>query len=150
MANSEYAQAAINGDAAKQIELKDLWMLERGMEPSPPPATVTDVELQADDRVVQAVEMHAAAQDQYFDLTQEQQHEILFRRPILQWEKDRTVRELQKNMGNEEYRARWLRGDRRARTEVYLLNCTKAAPLAHSLEQIEWKAQYPFKGWDHA
>lgn len=45
MANSEYAQAAINGDVAKQTELKDLWMLERGHEPSPM-QTVVDVAAQ--------------------------------------------------------------------------------------------------------
>jgi hypothetical protein len=152
MANSEYAQAAIKGDTAKQVELKDLWMLERGLEPSPPPATSpADVQVQSEDRAVMALEQHAAAQDQHFDLTQEQQHEILFQRPVTQAEKDYAVRELRKNMGNQEYYNRWRNGDRRARTEVYLLNAIKAMPLAHTLAQIEaWKAQHPFRGWDHA
>jgi hypothetical protein len=145
MADPEYAQAAINGDVSKQIELKDLWMLERGLEPSPPPATTADVNLQALDREQRDYLLHDAALRQRFDLTDEQRHEIIHQRPQLQVDKDTIAERHARNMRSEAFQQRLREREPGAVRDDFIASWMRRAPLAHSSADIAaWQAAHPF------
>jgi hypothetical protein len=146
LAKPEYAKAFDNNDTAKLVELKDLWMLERGLVPSPPPAEdVADVELQALDRDQRIALQHAAAVRQRFGLSDEEAHQIVQQRPISQEEKDLIAEQHARNMRDEAFRERLLRQDPGALKAQYIANAIKVAPLARSQADIDtWTARHPF------
>lgn len=153
MSNAEW-MANWKDDPAKWSTLGFLRWVSGGGDPDRwgrPPEVVGDVHAQADVRAVQAAEEHAAAIDKHFDLTPRQQFEILSRRPVFQREKDAAVNELQKKTRDVAYMQRWREGGRIERTEIYLLNAIKAAPVSKSEQDtLSWDAAHPFVERQHA
>ena len=146
-ANAEY-MANWKDDQGKQSTLAYLRWVGAGQDPDrwgKPPETDSDVYAQQGARGALLAEQHGEAIDQHFDLTAEQKHEVLARRPMLQSEKDYAAREMNKNLRDKAWLERRHQGDRVARTEEYLLNCIKSAPLARSQADIDaWIAAHPF------
>jgi hypothetical protein len=153
MADSEWVKSS-NTDESKRSLAGYLRWVAGGNDPdrwAKPPEVVGDVHAQASDRAVQAAEQHAAAINKQFDVTPRQQFEILSRRPVYQAEKDKAANDFEKNVRDAAYMQRWRDGDRVARTEMYLLNAIKAAPVARSVEDTAaWDAANPFTEGTHA
>jgi hypothetical protein len=141
----EYANAFDNNDAARLIELKDYWMLSRGLVPSPPPAaTVADVSQQSLDREQLSHMQHDAVLRQ-FELTDEARHEIVHRCPVSQAEKDRIAEQHTRAMKDQAFIERLNRRERAAVRDAYIANAIKVAPLARSQSDIDaWRAAHPF------
>jgi hypothetical protein len=145
LADSKYCEAARNGDAAKQTELSQLYLIERGIAPSPPPESVDDVEIRVLDRAAREQAIHAETLKQTADFTPEQIHQITNGRPIPAEEKriaERRLAALQKDKGFVE---RYLNGDREARTQMAAAAiAARGLPTAKNLAEIEdWQKRFP-------
>jgi hypothetical protein len=142
----EYAKAFDNNDQVRLTELKDYYMLSRGQVPMVPASSVADVKVQELDRDQLLNLQHDAVLRQRFGLGDEERHQIINKRPILQSEKDAIAEQHARNMRDEAFRERLRRQDPGALRDQYIANAIKVAPLAHSLADIErWNEQFPFK-----
>jgi hypothetical protein len=115
-----------------------LWRISRGMTAEPGPETVIDVYQQHADRGVQAAESHADA------IEKRQLFEVIMQRPVQQFEREKAERDYQKAVADKGYMEKWRNGDRQARTEMYLLNAIRAAPVATQQQVLAWDAAHPF------
>ena len=145
MADSKYCEAARNGDVAKQTELAQLYLIERGIAPSPPPESVDDVEIRALDRASRDHLVHVESLKRTADYTEQQIHEIANLRPVPLAEKQYHERELAKLQRDKEAVKKYLDGDREMRTRFSLHAIgAKGLPTAKNLAEIEeWQKRFP-------
>jgi hypothetical protein len=144
MANPEFAKAALAGNKEHQLQLRDLWMLERSIQP-PAPASVADVEKVALDRAEQQRVAHVSALRHTADFTEQQINEMVNLRPIPAAEKEYHQRELALLMKDNGAVKLYLAGDREMRTRFSLHSIgAKGLPVARDLAEIEaWKRAHP-------
>jgi hypothetical protein len=144
LADSKYCEAARNGDAAKQTELSQLYLIERGIAPSPPPESVDDVEIRALDRASRDHAVHIESLKRDADYTPQQIHEIANLRPIPVAEKEHHQRELAKLQKDAGAVKAYLAGDREMATRFKLHAIGARGMPTGSLEQIRaWEAAHP-------
>ena len=150
MADPEFTKAALV-DGAKQKQLADLWMIERGMVPAvplpstPSAADVRAVESQAEARVareqaVQAENLRSAG------LTAKAIYEVLGGRPMPADEKAFWERELDAIMRSKELKQKILDGDPEVTRKFRTASIGARALRVGTLEEIQaWDAAHPFK-----
>ena len=147
MADPDFAKAALDGDTAKQVQLRDLYMLERGVMPTAaaPMASADDVEIQVLDRAAREQAVHVESVRRMGDFTEQQIHEITNLRPVPLAEKQYHERELAKLQRDKEAVKKYLDGDREMRTRFSLHSIgAKGLPVARSLAEIEeWQKRFP-------
>jgi hypothetical protein len=146
MANPEFAKAALAGDKEKQLQLRDLWMLERSIQP-PPPETIEQAEQQIGNRLERDRLMHASALHSSAEFTPEQIHQITNGRPIPLAEKEMAQRRLAVLQKDKAFVMRYLDGDRQAGLEMRLATiAARGLPVAKDLAEIEaWEKAHPFR-----
>jgi hypothetical protein len=147
----EYAAAALNGDVEKQTRLAHLWMLERGMQPTPPlPATpsaadVRAVESQAEARVARE---NAARTESMLSagFTPKAAFEVANGRPMLAEEQKFWQREVDAVMRSKELKQRYLDGDPEVVRKFRAASIGARGVRVGTLEEIQaWEAAHPFR-----
>ena len=143
LGNPTYAKEALT-DPEKQRHLKNLWQLERGIQP-PPAETVEQVQQQTTDRLERDRLMHASALRSAAEgITDEQVRQIQLGRPIPREERGIAVRHLAALQRDKDFVRRYLDGDRQAALEMKLTAIAARGMPVGTLEDIRaWEAAHP-------
>jgi hypothetical protein len=145
MADPAFAKAAIDGDTAKQAQLRDLYMLERGVQPmaAAPMETADDVEIQQLDRAAREGRVHIESVRRTAGWTDAQVNEIVHQRPISAGERAWHEQQLALLMRDKEAVKRYLDGDRQMAIEFRRHQIGRKLPVGTAADLEAWERAHP-------
>jgi hypothetical protein len=131
LADSKYCESARNGDSAKQTELSQLYLIERGIAPSPLPESVDDVEIRVLDRAGRDHLVHVETLRQS-GFSEQQAREAAGQRPVPLAERQYHERELALLLKDRGAREKILNGDRELGVSFAFIPSARRCQLAAS------------------